>query len=110
MKLSSETVISSEKIKDYLLVFRKRNDKSQWLAQAGYTLKNWRALEYDLRNQILSLDAIPTDNTQYGQICEMRVVLTGTNGRIIRVCTVWMSEYQTNSTKFITMFPDKTKG
>ena len=51
----------------YLLTQRKRNDKSKWLAQAGYAFKSWQVLKNDLRLQILSLEAIPTDNTKYGQ-------------------------------------------
>lgn len=107
MKLPSETIISSDKLKDYLLVYRKRNDKSKWLAQAGYQLENWQSLEHDLRNQILSLNAVPTDNTQYGQMYEIKGPLVGPNSKTIQVCTVWMSEHETGQTKFITMFPDK---
>jgi len=50
MRLPEDTLISDDKLTQYLLVPKKRNDKSQWLAQAGYTLENWQALENDLRN------------------------------------------------------------
>lgn len=60
MKLPENTLIAAEKLTKYLLVLRKRNDKSRWLAKVGYTLENWQLLEKDLRTQILSLDAIPT--------------------------------------------------
>ncbi len=52
MRLSENTLISPEKLTDYLLIFKKRNDKSLWLAKLGYTIENWKALEYDLRKQI----------------------------------------------------------
>jgi len=77
MKLPENTLIAHEK--QCLLVMRKRNDKSKWLAQAGYTLKNWQVLE-SLRNQIL-LDATPTENTEYGQMYEIRRSI-GTGGNI----------------------------
>ena len=51
MKLPITTLIASEKLTNYLLVPRKRNDKSGWLAKAGYILTNWHVLETDLRNQ-----------------------------------------------------------
>ena len=54
MKLPDDTLIAHEKLTQYLLALRKRNDKSQWLAQAGYAIENWEALENDIRNQILS--------------------------------------------------------
>ena len=107
MKLPGNTLIAQEKLIQYLLVQRKRNDKSQWLAKAGYTLENWRLLENDLRNQILSLDAILIENTRYGQMYEIKGKLTGPNGKSLTVCTMWMAENETGNTKFITMYPDK---
>jgi len=109
MILPVNTPISPEKLIQYLLTPRKRNDKSKWLAQSGYSLKNWRALENDLRKQILSLDAVPTDSTQYGQTYEIRGQLTGPNGKSLAVSTVWMLENATGVAKFITLYPDKGK-
>jgi|TARA_B100001013_G_scaffold336757_1_gene256293 hypothetical protein len=40
------------------LVFKKRNDKSQWLNKAGYASENWQMLENDLRKQILPIEAL----------------------------------------------------
>lgn len=51
MKLPENTLIAREKLTQYLLVLKKRNDKSQWLARAGYTIENWQSLENDLRAQ-----------------------------------------------------------
>ena len=70
MKLPSTAVIAPEKIRRYLLSPRKRNDKSKWLAKAGYKLEDWRKLEKDLRTQILTLDALSTEGTKYGQMYE----------------------------------------
>ena len=107
MKLAGNTLISHEKLIQYLLVPRKRNDKSQWLAEAGYILENWKVLERDLREQVLSIDAAPTEKTEYGQMYEIRGKLTGPNGKSLTVCTIWMTENETGNTKFITMYPDK---
>lgn len=109
MKLPKNTLISQEKLLKYLLVFRNRNDKSKWLAKAGYSFKNWEVLENDLREQILPISAIPTDNTQYGQMYEIKGKLVGPNGKSIAICTIWMTEKVTEITKFITMYPDKRK-
>ena len=38
----------------YWLIFKPRNDKSQFLAQAGFTLDNWQALETAIRELILT--------------------------------------------------------
>lgn len=109
MKLSEDALIAYEKLTQYLLTPRKRNDKSQWLAQAGYTLENWSLLEDDLRTQILSLDATPIENTQYGQLYEIKGKLIGPNRKKLSVCTIWMTENETKNTKFITMYPERRK-
>ena len=107
MKLPEDSLITHEKLTQYLLISRKRNDKSQWLAQAGYSLKNRQKLKNDLRVQILPLEAMQIESTKYGQMCEIRGKLTGPNGKSLSVCTIWLTETETKSTKFITMYPDK---
>jgi hypothetical protein len=42
-----------------------------------------------------------------GQMYEIRGKLTGPNGKSLLVCTIWLTETETKSTKFITMYPDK---
>ena len=106
MKLPNDAIIAPEKITRYLLVRKKHRDKSKWLAQAGYTLGNWRKLEEDIRKEILPLEALPTENTKYGQMYEILANLTGPNGKVLAVCTIWMIE-KTGVTKFITLFPNK---
>ena len=74
---------------------------------AGYGLDNWKALEVDLRNQILTLDAVFTDKTNYGDVFQIKGILQGPNGQSLRVCTIWMIEYDSHLTKFITMYPER---
>ncbi|MBN1873260.1 MAG: hypothetical protein JXA33_03450 [Anaerolineae bacterium] len=107
MKLPEDTRIAPEKLTQYLLVWRKNKDKSKWLARAGYTLANWRRLEADLRQQILSREAVPTESTQFGQMYEIAGQLQGPNGVSLNVRTIWMTEIATQVTKLITIFPDK---
>ena len=90
--LDPNAVISEAKLTRYLLVFLEKDDKSQFLAQAGYTLENWQELEQDLREQILSLEATPTTQTQYGQKFSITGDLAGRNPHPIRVKTIWMQE------------------
>ena len=107
MKLPSTAVIAADKIKEYLLSPRKRDDKSKWLAKAGYKLENWQRLEKDLRTQILSLNAVFTEKTKYGQMYEINGMLTGPNGKTLSVRSIWMNEHESKLIKFITIFPDK---
>jgi hypothetical protein len=57
--LNPNALINPEKITNYLLIPLPKDDKSQFLARAGYTLDNWQQLERDIREQILTLEAVP---------------------------------------------------
>jgi len=107
VKLPSHTLIAPEKLTKYLLVQREFDDKSQFLQHAGYTLENWEQLEQDLRIQVLPQDATLIEQTIYGDIFEIRALLTGPNGQALLVKTIWMNELRSGVTKFITLYPDK---
>ena len=82
MKLPVDTIIARAKLAEYLLQFRREDDKSLFLARAGYTADNWQELERDLREQILPLEAIQFERTRYGDYgdkYEIRGTLTGSN-------------------------------
>jgi hypothetical protein len=106
-KMPFDTVITLAKLKDYLLVWRGKDDKSKWLAIAGYTADNWRQLEKDLRLQILPLDAEFVEKTQFGQMFEIRGVLVGPNGIQLFLRSFWLLESDSRQTKFITLYPDR---
>jgi len=108
MKLSRDAVIAPAKLTSYLLVWREVDDKSKFLAQAGYGQENWQQLEADLRNQILPLEAVQSDEAnRFGDVYEIRGILSGVNGVNLAVVTIWMIEYETQQTKLITLYPDK---
>ncbi|MEW6300673.1 MAG: DUF6883 domain-containing protein [Thermodesulfobacteriota bacterium] len=103
VKLPSDTVIAPEKLTRYLLVKRTFDDKSQSLRQAGYTLDNWEQLEQDLRLQVLPYETTLIERTVYGNIFEIRSSLTGPNGKLLFVNTIWMNKFRSGATKFITL-------
>ena len=109
MKLPEDTLISVDKLTQYLLAFKKRNDKLQWLSKAGYAIDNWQTLEKDLREQIFTIDATPTEKTKYCQMFEISGELLGPNGMSLSVITIWMTENENKITKFITMYPNKRR-
>jgi hypothetical protein len=109
LKISSTATIAKEKIRDYLLKWQPDNDKSKFLELAGYRSKDWQRLVDDIRTQILPADAEIIRKTPYGDLFRIRNELNGPNGATLRVVTVWMQEYVSGETKFITLFPDKEK-
>lgn len=88
MKLPSNTIVAPEKIKKYLLTYRIEDDKSQYLEEVGYSLEQWKQLEEDFREQILCLDAMFKEMTAYGDVYEIRGILTGPNGKQLKVVTI----------------------
>jgi len=92
VKLPANTIIAPRKLTQYLLRLRVEDDKSQFLALAGYTLDDADRLMRDIREQLLPLEAEFHEETEYGPKYRIRGALTGPNGRALRVLTIWMKE------------------
>jgi len=107
MKLPADTTIAKDKLTGYLLLSQARGDKSAFLARAGYTLENADLLLRDLRSQVLSLEAVALESNKFGRYYESRGTLTGPNGVMLAVRTIWMTEHLSGVTKFVTLVPDK---
>jgi hypothetical protein len=109
MKPPKEAIISPEKIRNYLLVSRKKGDKSKWLASAGYERQNWKVLEKDLLKLLQTSAIYRIKDGPYGITHEMEGQIMGPNGKVLSVCSVWLTEHETGQTKFITAFPQRRK-
>lgn len=56
----------------------------------------------------MPLDAVQSDEpNRFGDVYEIQGILVGPNGVELAVVTIWMIEYATQQTKFITLYPDK---
>lgn len=106
MKLPADREIARVKVTQYLLRLRDEDDKSKFLALAGYTLVDADKLLEDLHG-LLDGEAEFVQTTEYGDKYRIRGTLTGPNGRQLRVSSVWMIEEATGRTKFVTLYPDK---
>ena len=109
MKLPEDAIIAPEKMYQYLLVPQARGDKSAFLAKAGYHQAAYTELSRDIRSQLLPLDAVLIDTNEFGEYFEIRGTLTGPNGIVLWVRSVWMKEHLSGRTKFITLMPEKRR-
>lgn len=109
MKLSEDAFLAPEKFQEYLLKKLPDNDKSGFLASAGYTIENWERLAFDVQKQLLPLDAARSRETLFGDLYEIHGVLAGPNGKSLKVVSIWMIESESKKTKFITLYPEKEK-
>ena len=94
-------------MREYLLSYRTEDDKSGFLAIAGYDQEDWTQLESDLRRQIEECEAQLVRITQYGEMYEIKGQLSGPNGKRLDVITVWIQLYANGETRFVTLFPNK---
>ena len=106
MRLPADFVVAREKLTQYLLIPQARADKSRFLAKAGFRFENSIQLADALRMLAASAEAEPLQRNQFGQYFAVRGQLTGPNGSLLPVKTIWMTEAETSVTKFITLIPD----
>lgn len=107
MKLSENALIPTEKLTNYLLARRARNDKSGYLARAGYSSSNWQVLEHDLRRLVQLRDAESAGQNEFGELFIVRGELLGPNNSSLNVKTVWIQLSETSETRFVTLVPDE---
>ncbi|MBS1789126.1 MAG: hypothetical protein JST85_15465 [Acidobacteria bacterium] len=108
MKIPLNATIEDDKLTAYLLVPKARNDKSKFLARAGYTLQNPKALHAALRLLAASTDAVQNRADEYGTFYHVEGSLNGVNGVDLAVTEVWL-EQNDGHFKFITLVPRKEK-
>jgi hypothetical protein len=109
MKLPADAVIAEGEMAGYLLRWRPENDKSRFLAKAGYTPAHAHRLASDIRHQLLPLEAAFEEATEYGNKYRINGSLIGPNGRALPVVSIWMTESATGLTKFITLYPREVR-
>ena len=60
--------IPEEKITDYLLVQKAKNDKSAFLFKLGYSMETVKELAEDIRNIATRNEAVLQQKTQFGEM------------------------------------------
>jgi len=106
MKLPENVVIPREKLTEYLLVPQVKNDKSRFLAQAGFTQDNPQVLEAALRQMIHDEEAQIDRVNDYGTFYCLRGLLKGPQG-YLKAISVWLHAAVDEQYRFITLKLDK---
>ena len=83
----SDVVIPPEKLTRYLLVPRERNDKSKFLARAGFIKENPAILERAIRDLIARNVAVQEGENQYGTFYQVTGELVGPSS-VLSVVTI----------------------
>ena len=108
VKIPPNTIVPETKLTRYLLVLKPRNDKSKFLAQAGFTLDTWEALGSALRVLVGRTEVITDRTDEYGTYYQVTGTLQGVNGRNLKVVTIWLHRLTDQQFQFITLTPNET--
>lgn len=105
MRIPVDAIVPESKLTKYSLVFKPRNDKSQFLAQAGYTLKNWRVLKTAILQLNQSVEAVEDRTNEYGTFYNVYGELQGVNDINLSIVTIWLKRKSDGKFQFITLKP-----
>ncbi len=108
MKMPSGLVIQDEKLTKYLLVYQPKDDKSEYLADYGYTLQNWQILKQDILESAEGNQIDTITQTDWGMRFKVKNCWTSINGKRLNVITIWQQDEGSKIVKFITLYPDKS--
>ncbi|WP_394353866.1 DUF6883 domain-containing protein [Spirosoma taeanense] len=97
--------IAETKLTKYLLVSLPKNDKSNYLTGAGYSLANLSKLSQDLIALVQHTEAVLERTSRYGMSYSVTGQLISPSRRPIWVKTIWMRDADEEITKFITLYP-----
>jgi hypothetical protein len=106
VRVPEDLIIPDAKITQYLLVLKARNDKSRFLAQAGFTQENPEALKLAIQRQAMNKDAIEEKSNEYGTFYQVEGQLMGVNGVSLSVVTVWLQRQIDGKFQFVTLKPN----
>lgn len=105
MRIPADAVIPQEKLARYLLVSRPWDDKSKFLAQAGFSSNNADALEDSIRRMVATCDAVEDGTNDYGTFFRVEGDLEGPSGQTLQVVLIWLQWKVDSSFHFVTLKP-----
>ncbi len=89
-RIPNDANIPLAKLTRYLSVQRDHNDKSKFLAQAGFTPDNHEALDSALGELIVAVKAAEKRTDEHGTLYQATGCLKGVSGVSLIVVTVWL--------------------
>jgi hypothetical protein len=108
MRIPSNLLIQDQKIANYLLVYQPKDDKSEYLAIAGYSQENWQILKRDIMEAVEGAEVAEVTSTGWGTRFKVKIQWYGPNNRLVKVVTIWQQDEASETVKFITLYPDKS--
>ena len=107
MKIPVDAVIPDEKLTKYLLLPRPWDDKSRFLAKAGFGLDNAEQLRDAIRMMAASVEAVSDGINAYGEFFRAEGELAGPSGVSLPVILIWIQWKMDGTMHFVTLKPRK---
>jgi hypothetical protein len=108
VKIPPDALIAPEKLTKYLLVRRVKDDKSRYMARAGFHLSDPQVLAAAIRRASQQAEATIDRANEHGIYYNVCCELTGPNGHKLPVVLVWLLRLD-GIYSFVTLVPDKER-
>ena len=95
-----QLIISEEKILDYLLVQKEKNDKSGFLSGLGFSRANYPELVEEIRKIATTNEAVLSRTNEFGNLYKIEGKLKNS-----LVVTIWIEQIENNKFRFVTLYP-----
>jgi len=107
MPHGDHVLISADKIIGYMLseTHPVGRSKARFFRSAGYTEKNWRALERELRRIAVSGETVDTIESDYGIKYVIQGMMRTPVVKKVPIITVWIVEKSQRYPRFVTAYP-----
>jgi len=107
VKIPANAIIPDDRLTRYLLVYKARNDKSNFLAKAGFTTQNPETLYAAIQLLAQSVEGVEDITNEYGTFYRVEGQLIGSNGASLSVTTIWLQRHDDGKFQFVTLKPLK---
>ena len=107
MILTEQMIIPLDKLTNYLLIPQKQNDKSKYLAMAGFTQENPLDLFNAIQELAQNFELIEDVTNEYGTFYRIEGTLRGVNQFDLEVVTILLKQIIDEKYHFITLKPKK---
>ena len=104
---AENAVIETEKLSEYILssTHPVGRFKATVFRKLGYSASNWREFERNLRELILTNNALEVEASQYGRKFIVEGSLSGLTGDPMQIVTIWFILKGEDIPRFVTAYP-----
>ena len=95
-----QIIIPQEKILNYLLVTKEKNDKSGFLSGLGFSRSNFNELIEEILKIATTNEAVLSRKSEFGDLYRIEGKL---KSRF--VITIWIEQIEENKFRFVTLYP-----